>query len=135
MLKLPVKTCNACGVSKTIDAFWVDKRNKDGRQGKCRTCYSKEKPGVKARLRNSILIKEYLGGEFKCKHCGFTHSSSVPFDFHHIDPTTKEFNVGHKTAGGWEALKKEIDKCVFLCKNCHAIEHERLRNVINKTNN
>jgi ribosomal protein L30E len=27
-----------------------------------------------------------------------------------------------------DKIKKELDKCVILCANCHREEHERIRN-------
>lgn len=77
--------------------------------------------------RNREALKEYIGGTYRCEHCGFEHSSSAPFDFHHINPNEKEGSVGLLVRGDLNKLFKEVDKCVFLCKNCHAIEHERLR--------
>lgn len=79
--------------------------------------------------RNREALKEYIGGTFKCEYCGFEHPTSAPFDFHHINPDEKENSVGNLVQGSsLERLFKEVDKCVFLCKNCHALEHERLRN-------
>lgn len=76
---------------------------------------------------NRARLAEYLG-EYKCEHCGYTNESTAPFDFHHTDPTEKEYNPSNLLACKWEKLQAEIDKCMLLCKNCHAIEHERLRN-------
>jgi hypothetical protein len=28
-----------------------------------------------------------------------------------------------------DAVKKELDKCLILCANCHREEHEKLRNI------
>lgn len=77
--------------------------------------------------RNRDALKEYLGGKFKCKHCGFEYPTSAPFDFHHIDPNDKEGNIGRLIQGSLEKLLREAAKCIFLCKTCHAIEHERLK--------
>ena len=49
-------------------------------------------------------------------------------DFHHIDPSTKEFNI----SGGTKAiskLKQEVDKCILVCSNCHREIHAGLINV------
>jgi phage/plasmid-associated DNA primase len=32
------KTCTKCGESKPLDAFYAEKRNKDGRTGSCKSC-------------------------------------------------------------------------------------------------
>ena len=79
--------------------------------------------------RNREALKEYLGGTYRCEHCGFEHPTSAPFDFHHINPDEKEGEIGHLVrSASIKRLEKEVDKCILLCSNCHRIEHERLRN-------
>ena len=45
-------------------------------------------------------------------------------DLHHIDESKKSFDM---SSGGltrsWERTKKEADKCVLLCANCHREIH------------
>lgn len=57
-----------------------------------------------------------------CEDCGDDRTPVL--DFHHLDPSTKEVNVGH-VVGRWpfERLMKEIEKCVVLCANCHRMRH------------
>lgn len=56
--------------------------------------------------------------------CGGCGSPDVDeFDFHHIDPATKAFNIGTHLHLGWERLVAEIDKCELRCKECHRDEH------------
>jgi hypothetical protein len=70
---------------------------------------------------------DYKGG--KCEHCGF-NKSNVALDFHHTDPTQKDFSIAHVRNTSYEKNKEkiesELDKCLLLCRNCHALEHERL---------
>jgi hypothetical protein len=78
--------------------------------------------------RNREALKQYLGGSYKCEHCGFEHSTSAPFDFHHKDPNDKEGSVSALVQNAaLDRLFKEVDKCILLCANCHRIEHERLK--------
>ena len=51
-----------------------------------------------------------------------TTSETFPLDFHHLDPSIKEFNLTRNSIG-WEKLKPELDKCVLLCSNCHRMIH------------
>ena len=44
-------------------------------------------------------------------------------DFHHIDPKQKKFTIASKTSGSMDDIEKEIQKCVCLCRNCHAEFH------------
>lgn len=64
---------------------------------------------------------EMMGG--KCQAChGIFHPAA--FDFHHLDPKKKDFSItnafNNKT---FEDIKKEVEKCILLCANCHRIEH------------
>ena len=67
---------------------------------------------------------EYLGG--KCADCGGVFPREA-FDFHHLDPKQKEFQLSDLLVGKWENAKKELDKCVLLCANDHRIRHAKLR--------
>jgi hypothetical protein len=83
---------------------------------------------VKNRRRKiKLLAIEYKGGA--CENCGNSFHPAV-FEFHHKDPSQKDFAVG---AGGnaraWELVKTELDKCSMLCANCHRIEHSKLFDV------
>ncbi len=64
---------------------------------------------------------EYLGG--KCKICGYNNYIGA-LEFHHIDPSQKDFSIS--TSGNtraWVKIKKELDKCILLCANCHREVH------------
>ena len=80
----------------------------------CSACVSK-----KRRRKIKLRAVEYKGG--KCLKCGYNKCVSA-LDFHHLDPREKDFTISGNT-GKWENLKKELDKCVLLCKNCHAEQH------------
>lgn len=80
---------------------------------------------VKRHRRNMKLKAiEYKGG--KCERCGYD-KSVYALTFHHKDPNEKDFGIGGD--GGtkaWEKIRIELDKCVLLCANCHAEEHEKI---------
>lgn len=60
---------------------------------------------------------QYKGG--KCQICGYNRADEA-FDFHHIDPSTKLFGIGSNYCRKWSDIQKELDKCILLCRNCHA---------------
>lgn len=90
----------------------------------CKYCHTDKKQTRREQLK--IKSVEYLGGE--CKHCTYKKSLAA-LEFHHLDPTEKEFNLSKMGSKCWEAIKTELDKCILLCANCHREEHERLRNI------
>lgn len=56
-----------------------------------------------------------------CIDCGYAaHAAALQFD--HIDDN-KKANVSDliRSDYGWNTIKKEIDKCVVRCANCHAV--------------
>ena len=62
---------------------------------------------------------EYKGG--KCVRCGYDKDYTSTYDFHHVGG--KDFGIGSSSCS-FETGKKEADKCVLLCKTCHAEIHE-----------
>ena len=59
---------------------------------------------------------KYLGE--KCSICGFKGDNAC-FDFHHNDLSTKESGISRILKYNWDTIKKELDKCVLVCGNCH----------------
>lgn len=84
---------------------------------------TKKSEKVKAWRRRT---KERLCKAFgsKCGICGYNKCTDA-LEYHHIDPTTKEFGLGQRRAScvSWARLCEEARKCVMLCSNCHKEVH------------
>ena len=128
-----MKTCKRCGKIKDALSFSPDKRNKDGLQSQCKDCYKGDKSKhyhankevyleVQKKRKRDRKLKaiEYKGN--KCYDCGNSFHQSV-YEFHHLDPSTKEANPASLKSASWEKFKEELDKCVMLCANCHRMRH------------
>ena len=75
------------------------------------------------RKRTKIKLVEYKGG--CCQVCEYNKSIGA-LEFHHVDPNEKDFTISAKSYA-FERLKKEVDKCVLLCSNCHIEVHEEIK--------
>ena len=68
------------------------------------------------------LIRKQRGG--KCQRCGYdTYQGAL--EFHHIDPTKKDFTVGDRDFKLKDCVE-ESKKCVLICSNCHKEIHAGL---------
>jgi len=76
------------------------------------------------------LVK-YKGGA--CCKCGYNKCLRA-LEFHHLDENEKDFGIS-KTCKDFDDLKKEVDKCILVCSNCHAEIHEELDNKNRKITN
>ena len=106
----------------------VDKRRSNSNIKVCMPC-SRELKNI-ARTKVRVANKKFLRKitDNTCTYCGYHNDSSAPFDWHHLDPTEKEGTIGNLISiKNRDKLLNEIDKCEFICKNCHALEHEKLR--------
>lgn len=88
---------------------------------RCTTCRCEAVSKRRKKLKRMAV--EYKGG--KCVHCGYNKCVEA-LEFHHNDGD-KEFGIAAKgITRSFEAIKKEIDKCILICANCHVEEHVRL---------
>ena len=72
---------------------------------------------TKRRKKLKVMSVERKGG--KCQICGYKRCIKA-LEFHHIDPSTKEFGLSTRgLTRSWAKIKKEVDKCVLVCANCH----------------
>lgn len=81
--------------------------------------YALEQQRLKKRQKKLWAI-EYLGG--CCSSCGGTFHPSI-YEFHHLDPMTKDRDPSKMLQLSQGRLQKELDKCKLLCANCHRLEH------------
>lgn len=106
--------CKYCGTKKPDDFFKSNSMKSCCL--KCHTLYTHQ------RLREMKLKAiEYLGGQ--CSQCGVKGVPAI-YDFHHKNPEEKDFSWGAKRTSNWDNLKKELDKCILLCSNCHRELHD-----------
>jgi hypothetical protein len=83
---------------------------------RCLKCRS-ERVATRRRQVKEILVAEAAGC---CAICGYSEFACA-LQFHHLDPTTKSFAIGHQgITRGIDAMRLEAAKCVLLCANCHA---------------
>lgn len=77
--------------------------------------------------RNSRLLKAValLGG--KCSRC-LQVFDPVCYDFHHTDPSSKEFTISENMLVSESRLLAEVSKCKLLCANCHRLTHKEINN-------
>ena len=72
--------------------------------------------------------KEYIKS-IKTKGCALcAEKEPCCIDFHHLDPKDKEFNISKACQDftDLDLIKKEIDKCILLCANCHRKVHNKI---------
>jgi len=84
-----------------------------------------------------IKALSFLGG--KCYCCG---ENRVPvLDFHHKDKEEKNFCINKIKDFRWSIIEKELEKCIILCRNCHAeihcnydifVKHDKYRKIKKK---
>jgi len=68
------------------------------------------------------LAIEYKGN--RCSICGYDKCLKA-LEFHHLESDKKDFGISEKGyTRSWEATKRELDKCILLCANCHREVHE-----------
>lgn len=133
-----IKNCNCSPRYKQIDEKYEDEKKCILCQSLFKTsnksrkyCYNCSPSGINSaeslKLKKRAL-KHYLitikGGQ--CQNCGYSKCEGA-LQFHHRDPSLKEFNFSHinlnENEFSLEKILLELDKCDLLCANCHFEEH------------
>ena len=73
-------------------------------------------------LKRKLYLIDLRGG--KCEKCDYKKNLAA-FDFHHKDPSTKEFKLDSRNLSNFtmEKILVEFEKCEVLCSNCHRELH------------
>jgi len=80
---------------------------------------------LKRKKKIAKWIEEYKAN-LKCQLC--EEKTTICLEFHHLNPSKKDFNLGMAKNWGWgiERVRREIKKCAVLCANCHRKVHAGL---------
>lgn len=82
---------------------------------RCKRCRIERVSQRRRQIKRKLV--EEAGG--KCLICGYDRCQQV-LQFHHLDPTTKEFHLGQNGVTRSLARSRvEARKCILLCANCH----------------
>lgn len=108
-----MKLCNTCGEtdqSKFYKQKWI-----------CKSCWNRMTYD-RSRTKLDELITERGG---KCERCGYSKCFAA-LQWHHKDPSAKEFSISGNRGSNIDKLRAETEKCELLCANCHAEVHTEL---------
>jgi hypothetical protein len=133
IFSVTLKFCNLCQNEKEISEFAWKLKLKKTRQSYCKSCQkirsqehyrnNKQKYIEQARKRNQKVLEsiqnyvwDYLS-EHPCVDCG--EKDVVVLEFDH--KSSKLYNLSEiiKERSSLTKVKKEIEKCVVRCANCH----------------
>lgn len=115
------KHCPKCNCDKKINEFY-QRRGKEGGSVYCISCSNDESRERGRRFKKKCV--DYKGG--CCEICGYDKYIGA-LQFHHLDPTKKDFGLANVKSHKFdEKIKKELDKCILVCANCHFEIHGSL---------
>ncbi len=80
------------------------------------------------RREERLLVMSEIAESYSCQNpkCAWDKPlESFQLDFHHFDPSQKVIEVAKMESWSYSRIEEEINKCIVLCKNCHAEVHRR----------
>ncbi len=131
-----LKQCCHCKQFKLLSDFYTDRRAFDGLRDNCKVCgreyynnYRKthyERVNGSGSLAREKLRKnraKFIANMKKegCKVCGYNRCIEA-LEFHHINGNKNRI-ISRLRDVSKEKIKKEADKCIVLCANCHREIH------------
>lgn len=121
-LEKDFRTCSYCKKDLPNNKdFFYKKSDGYNHTNQCKECFKKHYHNRHKKIKQQCV--EYKGGS--CIKCGYSKSFAA-LEFHHIDPSQKDFEISRAASSNmnFEKIKIELDKCILVCSNCHKEEHE-----------
>ena len=89
----------------------------------CGKCQNSKNKSLLVSVKLELI--EYKGN--KCQICGYDKCDSA-LEFHHLNPKEKDNHISKmiQTRVDIDIIKKEVDKCILVCANCHREIHKGL---------
>ncbi len=114
------KICTSCKKEfpATRKYFYYHSSAKNILAPNCISCRNSERTARYKEVKKQCI--SYKGG--KCCKCGYNKCDDA-LDFHHLNPSVKEFGISQIRYRSFDSIKKELDKCILVCSNCHREIH------------
>lgn len=134
-INMEIKICRTCKFEKPLEEFLWRNKTKNQKHSECKECYkiTRKKSynnnkkyyyekNKRIRKQNILWYKE-LKSNLKCVLCSETEPCTL--DFHHKEGEKKEQVVSllARSTCSINTIKKEMEKCVVVCSNCHRKIH------------
>jgi len=117
-----MQICPKCKIEKPTNSFYMRPDRMGKSQSYCKQCNHQNVLDRQREFKQKCL--DYKG--LSCSKCGYDKCIAA-LEFHHLNPEEKEFVPSHYRHTSWKkneiTIKKELDKCVVLCSNCHREKH------------
>ena len=96
-------------------------KNKEKQREYLKKHYNNNKLKYHGSTRKSRHKRRIWFINFKSKlYCQMCKEKFIAcIEFHHIDPSKKEFSLSAFNQYGKKTIMKEFKKCIVLCSNCH----------------
>ena len=107
--------CTDCEVSLTAENAY---KKENRLLSRCKNCFNQY--CMKRWIQRKQDAIKKLGGE--CTDCKQSFPYQV-YDFHHLDPSKKDFSWNKMRLQTQTTLDAELAKCILLCANCHRLRH------------
>lgn len=116
-----MKICTQCKIGKPLSEYYAKGKKTESRlQAECKTCFNKR---MARRWENyKIRFIEIKGEHCSCSICGYNKCLAA-LEFHHLDSEEKDFQISKGYSYSFERIKKELEKCILVCANCHREIH------------
>jgi len=112
------KQCTVCNQILNESDFYQKYPKDKKTHSYCKGCFNDYcKRRWTDRKQQALELK---GG--KCQVCGYSKCAAA-LEFHHLDPTQKEFAWVKMRLRSWDAILEELKKCILVCANCHREIH------------
>ena len=113
------KICTKCGKELPLTDFHWRNKAKGIKRSECKYCHNDYMNQKNAQNRE---IVHNLKQNSCCAKCG--EKRWYVLDYHHINPEDKIKTIAKLMVhSSTDTTLKEIDKCILLCRNCHAEFH------------
>ncbi len=96
-----------------------------GKRYRCKKCRSMHVSKRRAAIK--LKLVEEFGG--CCQKCGYNKCVRA-LHFHHKNPKEKLFSIsGQGQTRSLDRTRREAEKCILLCSNCHAEVEEGITKI------
>ena len=113
-----VKKCTHCHEIKSLDDYYY-RKSRGKHESLCKSCRIDK-------TNTRTIINKGIVAEAKYKPCDCCGKVLHPIwiDLHHLDPKKKDINISEAIRSrSPESLRREIAKCVPVCRPCHRKIH------------